>query len=156
MIRGAAGARDEGSEEMPAAAREVFDGVLEKTDRWLKEIMHELGGDNPHAAYGVLRSTLHALRDRLTVDEAAQLGAQLPMLVRGLYYEGWKPAGKPLRIRHKDEFLARIEKENRAEFATGTEDAVRAVLRVLASHVTPGEIAGVRSNLPAELDALWP
>jgi uncharacterized protein (DUF2267 family) len=33
---------------------------------------------------------LHALRDRLPPEIAVHLSAQLPMLVRGIYYEGWK------------------------------------------------------------------
>ncbi|HEY5940705.1 MAG TPA: non-homologous end-joining DNA ligase [Gemmatimonadales bacterium] len=33
------------------------------------------------------------LRDRLTVEETAHPGAQLPMLIRGSYYAGWEPSG---------------------------------------------------------------
>jgi hypothetical protein len=40
----------------------------------------------------VLGGMLHVLRDRLTIQEAVQPGAQLPMLIRGLYWEGWDPA----------------------------------------------------------------
>ena len=43
-----------------------------------------------------------------TVNEVAALGVQLPMLVRGFYYEGWKPADKPLRERKKETFLTHI------------------------------------------------
>jgi uncharacterized protein (DUF2267 family) len=86
----------------------VFDATLQKTNIWLKDIMQELGGEDRHKAYVSLRTTLHALRDRLTLEETAQFGAQLPMLIRGLYYEGWTPTGKPDKVRHKADFLAPI------------------------------------------------
>jgi hypothetical protein len=74
-----------------------------------------------------LRATLHALRDRLTVEEVAQLGAQLPMLIRGFYYEGWDPTGKPLRERHEEQFLVRISRE------FSDDASMQAVLRYLES-----------------------
>jgi hypothetical protein len=46
---------------------------------------------------------------QLPADEVAQLGAQLPILMRGLYYDQWHhPAGKPERLRHGEEFLAAV------------------------------------------------
>ena len=76
---------------MSSTGLEVFDETVHKTNIWLKEIAQVLGPDR-HRAYNALRAVLHCLRDRLTVDEAAQLGDQLPMLVRGIYYEAWHPA----------------------------------------------------------------
>jgi uncharacterized protein (DUF2267 family) len=72
---------------MRATGLEVFDTTVQATNAWLKEIMETTGPDR-RRAYHVLTAVLHALRDRLTVDEVAQLGAQLPILVRGLYYVG--------------------------------------------------------------------
>jgi uncharacterized protein (DUF2267 family) len=86
--------------------------------------------DRP-AAYRALRATLHALRDRLTVEEVAQLGAQLPILVRGVYYEGWNPTGKPLKLRHKEEFLARIAHELRGDGPLDPEHVLPAEVRQL-------------------------
>jgi len=70
--------------------------------------MQELQSEDRQLAYAALRATLHALRDRLTVEEAVQFGAQLPMLLRGMYYEGWTPSGKPLQ-EDREEFLAHIQ-----------------------------------------------
>jgi len=99
---------------------------------------------------------LHALRDRLTVDEVAQLGAQLPILVRGLYYDQWHPAGKPERLRHKEEFLAAVAEELDDIGPINPERATRAVFAVLEHHIAPGEIEDVMGMLPARLRELWP
>jgi uncharacterized protein (DUF2267 family) len=139
---------------MSATGLAVFDETLQKTSTWLKEIAQELGGDR-HRAYQALRAVLHCLRDRLTVSEAAQLGDQLPMLVRGIYYEGWHPAGKPEKIRTQKEFLARLS-EHLAASRIGPEVAARAVFRVLEEHVTPGEISDVMQELPRDIRTLWP
>src|SRR5918994_3108198 len=114
----------------------VFDRTVQTTNSWLKSLMEELDWENRQEAYSALRVTLHALRDRLTVEEVAQLGAQLPMLIRGFYYEGWDPTGKPLRVRQKEQFLARIEQEFRGNDRSDPERVARAVFTVLANRVT--------------------
>ncbi len=141
---------------MPVSAISVFDTTLEKTNDWLNAINVELGWENKHAAYTALRSTLHALRDRLPVNEAAKLGAQLPMLIRGFYYEGWHPADKPLKMRHQNEFLDHVARECRTKLDAPMESIVRAVFRVIETHVTPGEVSGVIRALPVQLKELWP
>jgi len=141
---------------MSATGLEVFDTTLHKTNSWLKELMQELHWQDRRKAYLALKATLHALRDRLTLDEAAQLGAQLPMLIRGFYYEGWDPTRKPLKIGDKEEFLDRIEQEFRGGGPVDPERVARAVFTVLAKRVTAGEIEDVKHVLPAEIRELWP
>ena len=141
---------------MSATGLDVFDTTLHKTNIWLNDLMQELGWSDRHKAYQALRATLHALRDRLTIDEVAQLSAQFPMLIRGFYYEGWDPTGKPLRIRHKEQFLARIEQELRGDDCRDPEEVACAVFTVLAHRVTEGEIEDVQHILPAEIRELWP
>ena len=141
---------------MSTTGLEVFDTTLQKTHTWLNEITDELHWEDRFRGYKALRAGLHALRDRLTVEEAAHLGAQLPMLIRGLYYEGWTPAGKPSKTRSKDEFLAPIREQFRGDPEVDPERVARAIFRVLAKRVTEGEIQDVKSMFPKELAELWP
>ena len=131
----------------------AFDRTLQKTNLWLGDVMAELDTEDRHQAYSALRATLHALRDRLTVDEAAQLAAQLPLLVRGIYYENWHPAGTPLKERHREQFLAHVREELPYE---DPERVVRAVFAVLAGYITAGEIEDVYWMLPGGVRELWP
>ena len=142
---------------MSTTGLEVFDRTIHKTNIWLKDLMEMLDCPDRHEAYLALRATLHALRDRLTVDEAAQLGAQLPILVRGLYYDQWHhPSGKPERLRHKDEFLAAVAAELDDIKPINPEQASRAVFSVLEHHIAPGEIEDIQATLPTHLRELWP
>ncbi len=141
---------------MSVTGLDVFDRTVHKTNEWLNDLGEVLGGRTKHQAYSAMRATLHALRDRLTVEEVAQLGAQLPMLVRGFYYEGWDPTGKPLKERRAEEFLARVALELRKDDPTDPGTIARAVFAVIATRVTQGEIEDVKHVLPADIRHLWP
>jgi uncharacterized protein (DUF2267 family) len=132
-----------------------FDSALQKTQIWLKDLMERLGWEDRRRAYFALRVVLHALRDHLTVDEVVALGAQLPMLVRGFYYEGWHPADKPLKERKKEAFIAHIAESFR-DPGVDPEQVVQAVFQVLTDHMTAGEIKGIKQCLPSEIRSLWP
>jgi uncharacterized protein (DUF2267 family) len=140
---------------MSATGLEVFDSTIQKTNIWLKDLMELLGGDR-HKAYQALRAVLHALRDRLTVEEAAEFGAQLPMLIRGIYYEGWNPTGKPVKERHREQFLARIQQQFKGDAETNPEIVAQAVFSLLQNHIAQGEIEDVKHILPLKIRDLWP
>ncbi len=140
---------------MSATGLRVFDHTLQETNIWLKELMEDLGPDRQRA-YDALRATLHTLRDRLTVEEATDLGAQLPMLVRGIYYEGWNPAKTPEKLRSREEFLSRVNDHLQNVRPMNAEEAARAVFKVLARHVSAGETRQVQAMLPGDIRTLWP
>jgi uncharacterized protein (DUF2267 family) len=129
----------------------LFEGTNEKSTQWVREMMTCLDTADPAAALHALRAGLHALRDRLTVEEAAQLSAQMPMTIRGLFFENWHPAGKPLRIRHPNEFLALVVSNYAPRSDVYADDIVRAVFHVLSKHVSQGEITDVVMSLPEPL-----
>jgi len=146
-----------GKESRRKTSRDVFDGTLQKTQIWLNDLMSELDWvGKPEKTYFALKTVLHALRDRLTVEEAVQLGAQLPMLVRGFYYEGWTLKGKPHKERHKEDFLAHVKDAFKDDVTVRPESVVRAVFRVLERHTSDGEIEDVKNSFPKALLELWP
>jgi len=140
---------------MSSTGLEVFDKTLQTTNIWLKEIGEDLGPDRQRC-YHALRAVLFALRDRLTVDEAADLSAQLPMLIRGIFFEGFRPSTMPQRIRTQDEFLAKINEHLQNIRPLGADEAARAVFRVLEKNIQGGEMAEVKHMLPPEIRALFP
>jgi uncharacterized protein (DUF2267 family) len=78
------------------------------------------------------------------------------MLVRGFYYEGWDPTGKPTRDRRPEAFLARIWRELPPRAPMDPEPVARAVFQLLSERVADGEIDDVLHVLPAEIRELWP
>jgi len=138
------------SEDEPS----IIEHSVEKTHIWLKEIAAELGDEDRQYAYRALRAVLHTLRDRLTVDVAAKLAAQLPTLIRGIYYEDWDPSRTPLPIHDVEAFLDHVASEGRMAGETEASVAVTAVARVLRAHVSPGEIDEVLAVLPDKFRTL--
>jgi uncharacterized protein (DUF2267 family) len=141
---------------MSATGVPAFDSTLQTTHVWLNEICERVGWDrDPVRGYHALRAVLHALRDRLHPEDAAGFAAQLPLLIRGIFYEGWHPAGKPVKVRSAREFLTPVADALPGDAADRAADVSRAVFRVVQKHVAPGEVADIIAAMPREIRALW-
>jgi uncharacterized protein (DUF2267 family) len=134
-----------------------FNVTVDKTNKLLRQIESAYGWpkEQRNQSYSALRATLHALRDRLTVDETAQLSAQLPMLVRGIYYDSWDPSHVPVKM-GREEFLQRVKSEFPHQVEGGMEELTRTVFEALKAHVSEGEWHDVGAVLPHDLEKLLP
>ncbi|MDD4616580.1 MAG: DUF2267 domain-containing protein [Alphaproteobacteria bacterium] len=138
----------------PQENPDVFDKTLQTTNLWLKDIMDELG-PNKQRAYHALAAVLHALRDRLTPEMAAHLSAQLPMLVRGIFFDQWHPAkhGKPMRSR--EEFIEHVSEGLKNMGPVNVEDSIKSVFRTIDHYIDPNEIEKVKGTLPQHIKEMW-
>jgi len=139
-----------------------FNKYAAKGNQMLDEIALELGlPGNRDLAKRFLRSTLHILRERLTIEESFQLMAQLPFVIKAMYVDGWKYTTKPNRIKNIKEFVRKMIHEDYPsghhdiQTTKDGENAVRAVLKVLRKHVSEGEIKDILVSIPPELRPLW-
>lgn len=145
------------SEEAPMSMTglKTIDETVHVTNAWLHEITSRMGWDDRQKGYRLLRVFFHTLRDRLPVNSAAQLAAQLPMLLRGLYFEGWRPSRTPTKQRTADAFLADMRHAFEGDRDFNAEAAFQEAVSVLRLHISAGELEDIRSVLPGELKTLW-
>lgn len=134
----------------------MIDHSVQLTHEWINEMAGRLGWVSKRSALRLLRVTLHAVRDHLQVAEVAHLSAQLPLMIRGIFFDGWTPGSKAIKERHAYEFVGTISGhfDNDAEFR-GRED-ITCVFDLLNARISAGEVEDVRANLPSEIRALWP
>jgi uncharacterized protein (DUF2267 family) len=135
----------------------AFDTTVAKTNGILHQIeeAYQWPKERRGQSYAALRSVLHTLRDRLTIAETAHLAAQLPMLVRGIFYHAWDPSRVPVKM-HRDEFLERLLVEFPYEVEGGPERLVHTVLHALQRFVSEGEWQDIKASLPKDLVPLVP
>lgn len=130
--------------------------ATEITNEWVNELDEALGWEDKDKSFHVLRATLHVLRDVLPVNEMAQLSSQMPILVRGMFYEEWKPSRKSVELHEAKAFVQRVHDTIPNDRIGDPERAVSAVFSLLNMRITAGEINDVRANLREGLRKLWP
>lgn len=134
----------------------VFDTTLQETHLWLKAVARELPTGGQHEAYQALRATLHALRDRLSTEAAIHFAAQLPLLLRGVFTENWRPAATPSNDQNLAAFLDRVRSALPEDFVIDTEAAVRGVFVALSEQMDNALLVKILRQLPRPLRPLWP
>ncbi len=93
---------------MPAKGLEVIDSTVRKTQEWINEQRERRDWGSDRDALCLLRATLHQIHDRISIAETAQLSAQLPMLIGGMFFEGWQPHLVPLADRSGADLIGAI------------------------------------------------
>ena len=135
---------------------QALDAAIQATDNWISALMRRLGWQDREKVYLALVVTLHALRDSLPRDEAAYIGAQLPVLLRGLYFEGWHPASHIPRAKTRSAFLERIQEGVHRDPGIDAEQVAHAVFLLLVERLPAGELEDAKAATPQALRMFWP
>ena len=142
---------------MTQTGLDTFDRTLQQTHQWLNDVgKSEAVGPDTQRQFHALRSVLWALRDRLTIEEAFDLSANLPLLLRGIYWENYRPSGKPERYRTRDEFLKRVEDALEGAVFMNPEGAARAVFDVIERRIPEGQVQDIIRMIPDEMRTMFP
>lgn len=133
---------------------EILDKSNQGVHIWLNDITDHIGPDK-HCAYRALHAVLHVIRDRLSVEQAVQLSSQLPLFIKGMYFDQWHPAGKPEKYRTADELCERISTEMKGARKVNPRLAAMAVMKAMSTHISRGEIEKIKGSMPGHIRALW-
>jgi uncharacterized protein (DUF2267 family) len=134
----------------------MLDHSVQITHEWINELDADLGWNSRARSFRLLRAVLHALRDCLPPAEAADLAAQLPTLLRGVFYEHYRPMHLHAGRWSLEEFLERLNRSfPKDPIEEGMADAANAVFAQLARRVSAGEIRDIIQTLPTEIRELW-
>ena len=134
---------------------EELSGAVKATQEWVDDLMRRLGWHDRERVYLALLASLHALRDAVARDEAVYIGAQLPSLLRGFYYEGWHPGARQAP-RGRAAFLERIHDGVHRDPGVDAEEVARAVFALLAARLPAAELEDAKAATPKPLHNLWP
>jgi uncharacterized protein (DUF2267 family) len=129
---------------------------IQVTHEWVHQLDEMVPWNDSNQSFRLLRVSLHAIRDLLSVDEAAQLAAQLPTYIRGVYFEGWDPSKTPSRNREKQDVIARVCTDFKGQELDDPEYALNIIFSFLNTRISAGEVEDVRGSLRKSLRDIWP
>lgn len=141
---------------MTAQGLEVIDQSVHLTHEWINELAGRLDWSSKRSTLRLMRVTLRRIRDHLSVNEVAQLSAQLPVMIRGFFFEGWVPKDTPIIERHGEDFIAFIRKQMNDTAEYRGRDDIKCVFDLLNARISRGEVEDIRACLPQDLRDLWP
>lgn len=134
----------------------VFERTNHEAHEWVNDLAGRTGWGNEREVLRLLRTVLTKIRDHLPLDEMAQFSAQLPLILRGMFYEGWQPKKTPVQERHAAELVAAVDETVGDVIDYQGVADIEAVFKVINAHISRGEVEDVRACLPQELRDLWP
>ncbi len=139
-----------------------FEKHAAKGNEFLNRLAYRLGNPDDHNRAGrVLRAVLHVLRARLSIEESFQLMAQLPMIIKAVYVDGWAPSRNHSKIKTINEFADEVMRVDGAtawrDFSGATDafDAIEAVMKTIADYVSAGELHDIIAVLPEDMKSYF-
>lgn len=133
----------------------------EEANSFFTKVARECGNpqDTSHA-FRVTRAVLHTLRDRISIEESMHIISNLPMILKGMYVDGWNINQKN-RIDTLDQFLDQVREHSPGDPGRDfggkqtARNTVKAVLHVLRKYIDEGEIRHIKQQLPDGVSILF-
>jgi len=138
---------------MSTPGLEVIEASTQKTHEWIASIAVAAYMEK-RDAYKALRAVLQTMRDRLPMNDAVHFAAQLPMFLRGLFFEGWQPSNVPIAM-SREEFLQAVSEKIVTDHAVDPLRITQIVFSVIMSHVGTGEMEKIKHCFPKDMQTLW-
>ena len=127
----------------------ALDHAIDSAHTWINDVAREFDTEDHEFAYRVLRAWLHTLRDRLTVEASAHFAAQLPDLIRGIFYQAWNPNAVPDKY-DAEAYTVKFSRE--ANIALDDVGKAAAATTAAALHHLPAaQIDKALGQLPTEI-----
>jgi uncharacterized protein (DUF2267 family) len=126
----------------------------------LNTVAQELNTDDNNKAGRIFRAVLHAIRDRLPVNDAVHFSAALPIIWKGIYFDQYDPTIVPITIRSREDWINYIRSKNafaaNNDFQQDNEitDAFKGVFAALQKRMPEGQLQQVRDALSQEIQEL--
>ena len=124
------------------------------TQSFYRIVMDETGQTDREAVKRGTAAVLHALRDRLTAEEARQAAAQLPRELGRIWTEGDREGRRPVKM-HRKAFYERVQQEAAIASLREARFFTIAVFAALKGQLSPGEADDVMAQLPRDLKEVW-
>ncbi len=122
-----------------------------KHDEFIGQVQHRARVASRGEAERAAQATLQTLCERLAGGEAKDLASQLPPQLADYALSGFAGAGERFSL---DEFFRRVSDREGVNLPQAVQHA-KAVMGVLQTAVTMGEVNDIRSQLPPEYNRLF-
>ncbi|MGV8948126.1 MAG: DUF2267 domain-containing protein [Candidatus Paracaedibacter sp.] len=135
----------------------ILENNIHQTMDWIYAIEEACRWDeeNQKKAFTALRAVLHEIRDLLPLERAAQLSAQLPIVIRGIFFENWHPRYIPVQEIKKNDFLEAIAQSLYPYQDMNVEETTKGVLQVLGEKLPSGELENIIQYMSKEIQELY-
>jgi uncharacterized protein (DUF2267 family) len=140
-----------------------FDKYANDGHTFVKHLANEFNHpDEVNRAGIILESVLHALRDRISIEENFDVISQLPMFMKAIYVDEWKYRKNVDRLKSLQEFTQKVKEEQskygEKEFNwnESTEELIERTIGLISERYwSEGLINDIKANLPADIHKIF-
>lgn len=136
-----------------------FDKYVHDANEYFKYLATKLGHpDEQNRVVFIWRAVMHTIRDRIHISESIDLISPLPMILKGMYVEGWKYHDKPLydfetleQMKTQVKALQNKYGEARFDWSKPTDEIISITLESLEKYVPAEQMEQIRNQLPDDI-----
>lgn len=130
-----------------------------KSESLISDIQVSLNGSySKNEAEFVFKLVLHSIRDHFTIDDSIKFLSNLPIFIKSVYLNGYKPSNAPEKYNGSKEFMVSVishllqEKSPHFENTNKTIENIRIVFQTLIKYIPENNLNCIKSLYPLNIN----